>query len=375
MCSLGQPLIRGVPVLWVSAFPSGALAYAALIGLGVARHGDAVAVALASSVLLFGPPFLASVFAAAHRASIFLLVMTLWGAALFLILPVYFPGERREAVALGLTVLLGGPGRSGVAEALAERLPDEPSVAVAQLPSARPVTEGPPLPATPLGDHEIALPYDGEGRRLSVPVVFEQAGVQVETYMMLDTGATYTTLPSGVLAQLGRLPTESSPRLTLNTANGERSAQVVIVDRVWLGDLHLDGVAITSCEDCASTENAGLLGLNVAGGYNVTIDADRREVVFSARASFNRRLDVRPFAGLEGRFVRYPGGRVEMTLGLDNRADRGIGGGAVQVACGGQSWLVDLEPVASGASVELKRRLPTHTTCEPYEITLDSAWW
>lgn len=368
-------MIRGLPVLWISAFPSGLLSYAALIGLGVARHGDPVAVALASSVMLFGPPFLASAFAAAHRASIFLLTMTLWGLVLFFVLPVYFPGERREAITVGLTVLMGGPDRSGVAEALAERLPDEPMVAVAQLPAARPVQEGPPLPATPLGDHEIALPYDGEGRRLSVPVVFEQNGVQVETYMMLDTGATYTTLPSHVLEKLGRLPGAEAPTLTLNTANGERTAQVVIIDRVWLGDLHLDGVAITSCEDCASSENAGLLGLNVAGGYNVTIDADRREVVFAARQAFNRRLDVRPFAELEGRFVRYPGGRVEMKLGIDNRADRGIGGGAVQVACGGQSWLVDLDPVDKGESVELKRRLPSHPACEPYEITLESAWW
>ena len=77
---------------------------------------------------------------------------------------------------------------------------------------------------------------------------------------MLDTGATYTTLPSGVLLRLGRMPPTEAPRLTLNTANGERSAQVVLVDRVWLGDLHLDGVAVTSCEDCASSDNAGLLG-------------------------------------------------------------------------------------------------------------------
>ncbi|HMV66460.1 MAG TPA: retropepsin-like aspartic protease [Myxococcota bacterium] len=368
-------MIRGVPVLWASAFPSGAVAYAALIGLGVARHGEPVAVALASSVLLFGPPFLASVFAAAQRASIFLFAMTLWGCALFFVLPVYFPGERREAITVGLTVLLGGPNRAPIAEALAGRLPEEPTVAVAQLPAARPVVEEALPPGSPLGDHQIALPYDGEGRRLSVPVVFEHEGVQVETYMMLDTGATYTTLPSGVLLRLGRMPPTEAPRLTLNTANGERSAQVVLVDRVWLGDLHLDGVAVTSCEDCASSDNAGLLGLNVAGAYNVTIDADRREVVFSARASFNRRLDVRPFADLHAAFSRYPGGRVEMSLVVGNRADRGIGGGAVQVACGGQSWLVDLDPIAAGGTSELKRRLPSHAFCEPYEMTLDSAWW
>lgn len=64
-----------------------------------------------------------------------------------------------------------------------------------------------------------------------------------------------------------------------------------------------------------------------------------------------------------------------MSLVVGNRADRGIGGGAVQVACGGQSWLVDLDPIAAGGTSELKRRLPSHAFCEPYEMTLDSAWW
>ena len=97
--------------------------------------------------------------------------------------------------------------------------------------------------------------------------------------------------------------------------------------------------------------------------------------MFSSRSAFNRRLDVRPFADLQGRFVRFPGGRVEMTLGLTNEADRAIGGGAVQVSCGGASWLVDFDPVPAGTATELRRRLPHHDACDPYEITLDSAWW
>jgi hypothetical protein len=368
-------MIRFMPVLWVTAVPPGVLAYAALIGLGVGRHGHAFAVALASSTLLFAPPAMASFFAERNRAGIFLFTMTGWASLLLAVLPVYFPGERREAVAMGLTVLLGGADREAMAMAVADQLPDEPGVADAQLPVARAPVEAPPPPGQPLGDDEIALPYEGEGRRLSVPVVFQQGEKTHETFMMLDTGATYTTLPQEVLRDLGRMPGPDAPRLTLNTANGVREARVVLIDRVWLGDLELHGVAVTTCEDCASTENAGLLGLNVAGGFNVKIDADRREVVFSTRSSFNRHLDVRPFTDLDGRFIRYPGGRVEMVLGLNNRADRDIGGGAVRVACGGESWLVDLSTIAVGASAEVKRRLPQHVGCDPYEITLDSAWW
>ena len=62
-------------------------------------------------------------------------------------------------------------------------------------------------PPKPLQQDEIALPVEGEGRRLSIPVVFEHGERTVEVWMLLDTGATYTTLPMEVLDQLGlRVP-------------------------------------------------------------------------------------------------------------------------------------------------------------------------
>ena len=45
-------------------------------------------------------------------------------------------------------------------------------------------------------------------------MVFEHEDRSLEVYMMLDTGATYTTLPTSVLARLGALPSADDPVLT-----------------------------------------------------------------------------------------------------------------------------------------------------------------
>ncbi|MCB9665859.1 MAG: clan AA aspartic protease [Alphaproteobacteria bacterium] len=355
---------------------AGVMAWAAVLGLGVTRRGEPVVVALTATVLVFGPALAVGAAAAwEKRLSKMGGMMLAWSAFVFLLLPVYFPGERRDAVATGLAILLGSHEDDGMARSVADVLPDEPEIAVAQVPQARPVEVAPLPPAQPLDDHAIALPYEGEGRRLSVPVVFEHDGRTLETFMMLDTGATYTTLPSEVLARLGIFPSDRDPELTLNTANGPRTARVVLLDTVWLGDLYLDGVAITTCEDCASDDNAGLLGLNVTGGYNMTIDADRREVVFTARRSFNRRLDVRPFADLQARFQRYPGGRVEVEVDLDNRSARPVHQAAARVTCGEAEWMVDLGAIAPRQLTQVRRRLPRHDRCPSYQIALEEAVW
>lgn len=357
----------------LAALPT-ALLFAALIGLGIQRRGDATVVALTATLITLGPALALVLLGDTQRHARAAAVQLGWSALIFLCLPVYFPGERREAVAIGVGALMGSAG-GPAARMIASTLPDDPELSVAQNPMVRPVVAEAMPDAGPLEAHEIALPYEGEGRRLSVPVVFEHHGRSVETFMMLDTGATYTTLPPAVLAELDLLPGPDAPTLTLHTANGLREAQVVLSDRVWLGDLEVGGVAITTCDDCGAGDTVGLLGLNVVGGYNLTIDADRHEVIFSARAKHNRRLDVRPFTELGARYRRLPTGRVELTLDFRNRADRPVLSSVAKVSCGPHAWEVDLIPLDVGGSERFRRRLPPHEPCDGYQVGLASAWW
>ncbi|MEQ1503302.1 MAG: retropepsin-like aspartic protease, partial [Myxococcota bacterium] len=365
----------------VAAFAVSVIPFVAWIGLGVHRHASPLAITAAAVAVCYLPPFAVALVQSGgtalgrrrERPLVTAAVLAAWSATLFAVLPVYFPGERREAVATGLGLL--GLASDGLPQRLAATLPDEPAMATPEVAEAEVIPPTIPPPPAPLTEDQIALPYEGEGRRLSVPVIFGNAGHEVELEMMFDTGATYTTLSRRTLARLGVVPRDADPSIRLHTANGDRDAQLVLLDAVWLGDLKIDGIAIAVCDDCAGDDVAGLLGLNISGGFNVSIDADRREVVFTRRATFDRKLDVKPFTDLSATFTRYPGGRVEVTVKLDNLGRRDVRSVTASIRCGDEDWRVAVGPVASGELGTVNRKLPVHEGCEAYEIGMDAADW
>lgn len=346
---------------------------AAWIGLGVHRHAPPGAIVGAAALVVYGPALMVGAVAGGrHRMEVAAGALLGWTAVLFIVFPVYFPGERREAVATGVGLVAG----DRLAQWIVPKLPEEPTVADPEVAeAARAEVTALPPDQTPVGDDQIVLPYEGEGRRMSVPVSFGNAGRERELEMMFDTGATYTTLSTSDLERLGAAPTEQDPVIVLHTANGERQAKVVLVDHVWLGDLRIDGVAVAVCDDCGGPDVAGLLGLNVSGRFNLTIDADRREVVFTRRENEDRKLDIKPFVDLSATFTRFPGGRVEVTVRLANRASRMISSAVASVRCGRERWSVQLGPIEPSTRSEARRKLPEHDACDEYEISMASAGW
>jgi hypothetical protein len=149
----------------------------------------------------------------------------------------------------------------------------------------------------------------------------------------------------------------------------------VLLEELWLGDLRLEGVAIATCDACASGETVGLLGLNVAGGFNLTIDSDRGEVVFAARPSFDRHLDIKPFLDLDASFSRFPGGRVEVEVTALNHAARSVTSAVTGIRCGEDRFGVEAGPLAPAEEVVVRRRLPPHEGCDSYTLSLESASW
>lgn len=346
---------------------------ATLFGLGLHREASSLAVAAAATGLVLVPPLALAVAVKNHRVEVLGLAASLWSVAVFLALPIYFPGERADAMVTGLS--LGSSDIEPMARALAGAMPEEPRVAEPEAPVAETLVVQPiPEPKAPLLEHQIALPYEGDGRRLSVEIAVEHGGETRELQFLLDTGATYTTMPSELLAKMGIRPSEDDPVITLHTANGTREARIVLLDRVWLGDLPMDGVAVATCDPCAGEDTVGLLGLNVTGGFNLTIDADRREVVFSRRADYSRHLDVKPFVDVGATISRLPG-RVSVEARLDNRAHRPVTSAQASIHCREETWLVDLGEVGPGELGTASRRLPPHEPCERYQVGLHAASW
>ncbi|MBN2799490.1 MAG: retropepsin-like domain-containing protein [Deltaproteobacteria bacterium] len=285
-------------------------------------------------------------------------------AVLLLLPPAAVAIGRRRAVALF------GAALAGWSLVLAAALP-----LLLPPPLASTVLPQPMVTSALWGEHEIPLPYEGDGRRLTLPITFEHRGHQRETWMMLDTGATYTTLPRSALAALGIRLAPDAPTLTLHTANGEREARITLVDRVWIGDLPLDNVAIATCEDCAGDEVEGLLGLNVAGHFNLNIDADAREVLFSARADVDRLLDLRPFTEVSASVRRLGEDQGEAFVEVENRSDRAMGRVDVELSCGEAAWTVPVEAIPPGARGAAHRSLGHHTPCERYRVRPQGARW
>jgi len=366
-------------LLAVIAGTAGAVAFSAFLGLGMHRRGLPLVVVVVAMTLVAMPPLAVALVGPADRWRRFLAIQAVWALFLITLMPVYFPGERRDAVATGLAVLHLGPGWETVARRVADHLPLEPRFSEPEPEEAVAVPVVAVAPRAPLAADEIALPYDGQGRRLSVPVAFQHHGRTLELWMMLDTGATYTTLPGDLLAQLGLTPGADAPVLTLHTANGDRDAPFVVADTVWLGDLGLEGVAIAQCDACPSGDTSGLLGLNVTGGYNLTIDADRQEVVFSSREGHNHKLDVGPFITLSAQFSRFPGGRVEVEVTLRNDGPRTIDDAMAIITCTDRpddaGWGVPLQDVGPGDVGVVRHRLPEHGECQGYRVGLGSAHW
>jgi len=378
-----RPVSVAVLVLGLSI---GLLAFAQLVGLGVLREGPGWAIAVGAACLLVLPVAALSGFGK-HRIESLAGAALAWPIAVLVGLPVWFPGERTDALTTGLAHLAAPAGQSeaGAAagtwigefmgdESLAGRPPAELVEAVednvrlseAVVPERRRVENM----------DEIALPYEGSGRSLRIPVVFENDGVEQELSMLYDTGATYTTLTPAALADLGVDIPDDAPEITVNTAGGERAARIVLVDTVWLGGFPVDGVTLAVCEECGGDDEAGLLGLNVSGNFTITIDPGVRELVLEPLPQpRDRHLDITHWIDIGATATGWSDGRVEVEVQADSQVDRPVRDIDVSVECADKRFTAEVPSLAPGAHEEARISLPRGTNCETYTIRLAEAYW
>jgi predicted aspartyl protease len=366
----------------LSAVPLLTLAALALAGLAAVRHPEPVPAALATSLLLALPVLGFSALSSNRRAGL-LLGANLWPVLLLMGLPLYFPGERMDAIDTGLALFVGASGHelptrqrrewAGTIDGLLAQPAARPPS-----PKAQAVVEGPPPPSRLDEEAEqVALPYEGRGHSLLIPVELEGPdGRVVETEMLFDTGATYTTLDRHTLGLLGLRVPADAPRITFHTANGEATSSLVTLDRIWLGGFEVTGATVAVCDECtAGGAHAGLLGLNVSSRFLITLDTARREVILEPREQVRDQLDMRPWLDLSGRGVTWPDGRTEVTVSATNLADRALGRARVEVRCDGQRFELSMGPFAPRETLEAQASIPPPTDCDPFTIELATGAW
>ncbi len=363
------------------------VAMAAICGLGLLREAGAIPLVMGPMAVVLLPCLgLATLFNT--RPMGLALILWVWPILVLIGLPAYFPGERSEALTTGLGVVasLHSP-ESAVAAAdfgsnLATWLGPEPETVhePATPIQTEPEDPGPPpRPPESLKNDQVALPYEGEGRTLRIPVAFENGfGESIETWMLFDTGATFTTLDLQTLKALDIEVSPSAPQVTLHTANGERTAQLVLLEQVWLGGFPVKGVTVAVCEACASPETGvtGLLGNNVSGQFTVTLDPDRQEMVLEPRKdSADRHLDVSPWVDIDAKAHLWPDGRVEVEVEASNQGSRVVEEAHIGIRCAEDHFKATLNRIYPGDLRRSRVSLPRGTQCENYQVSLDAARW
>jgi predicted aspartyl protease len=365
----GSNRVRGgieratVTALALLAMPVMALAFAVVVG----------AVTLAALAIVVVPPLAPTGFVRhAARPAAFFATLFAWSLCVLCGFPLFFPGERGEAIGTGVAIV-GVPSFVESAVSAIER----------QLPTLGHARRPPPVArrqdAVSVGDaspRQIELATEPVGNALVVTVTFEgRLGKRVTLRMLLDTGASFTTLTRSALEQIGLPVDDASPVVKLGTAAGEVLAHLALVDRVLLNSTEIPAVTIAVCDACESHDVAGLLGLNVLGHFLVTLDGAHQRVLLERRpGAANRALDVSPWLKVRALATSWLDGRVEVDVTVTNDADRLIGDAEVAIRCD-TTFVAELHDVPARGTASTLVRLPRGVRCDDYTAPLERATW
>lgn len=374
-----RPLVSALGLL---SLPPVALALALLLGAGMMRQGAPLLVSVGAGLLVLLPALGIGVLFR-RRVLGFTLGLLVWPIAVVLGFPLYFPGERAEALVSGSTVLLMPLGLAmdpELAQTVDALLPAPDPVRT--IPPRAAVLEADPLPprstvgAQVENEDLVVLPYEGEGRTLAIQVGLEGPQERsLDRWLLFDTGATLTTLDRVTLAALGVEVRTDAPEVTVRTAAGERRTRLALLERVWIGGMEVDGVTVSVCDACADEETAGLLGLNVSGRFRVTVDTARHELVLEPRTdSEDRVVDVAPWMDIEATATRWPDGRIEVEVRAANRSHRTIEQATVGIRCE-DTWTAELRNIAPRGRATSVVSLPVGSDCDGYSVALEKARW
>lgn len=372
-------------------------ALCALLGIGLERNLPSQGALLGALLLTLLPMLgLASPIRRGPSPAVLGFAGWCWSALLLLALPMYFPGELSGSVHAGVSWVTAPAGEdvaTGFADSCASIVmfvvptdaapPTADELAVVDEEPREPRSE-PIKEAVPVGDinedggptGRVVLPYEGGGRSMRVPVTFQGSRGPVSHTMLFDTGATLTTLSRDALAGVGLGVPPDAPVVTLQTANGQVEAPLVLVEGVSLGAETVDWTTVALCDLCAEGGVTGLLGLNVTGLFQVALDHEEREIDMTLRSRVvDRFADVVHWVELDSTAKVWTDGRIEVEVTAENRARAGVEALSIEVACSSRSFAVDLDSVPANASRTTQVSLPRGTDCREYRVMLRQGRW
>ncbi len=139
-----------------------------------------------------------------------------------------------------------------------------------------------PVPFVSASSGETVLPYQHSNGAIIVDVMIND---QITRPFILDTGASYTIISPQIADALFLKPTSRQENVTLQTANGQINAPLVILQSVRLGSLKTSNVTAAIHEFDETSTVYGLLGLSFLNRFQVTVDAEHRQIILKAAGS------------------------------------------------------------------------------------------
>ena len=368
---------------------------ATLTGLGLERNLNPIASVFGAGLLTILPILGLKTLLPAQPWA---LPVSSWTLSLLLLasLPLYFPGQRVQATSKGVTQLtffLGDHASLALGEAGGELMKwvgGETEKRYRPPLSSKTVAE--PKPIEPLGQSRaliaietpqvastsepIILRYDGDDRSLRIHLDVDGPTFSELYTVILDTGATYSTLSAEALENIGVHIAPDAPWVELQTAGGLIEAPLALVDAIWLGEFPVEWVTVAICEACSHPPVEGLLGLNVLQRFRVSIDHEDQEIELHPRPNdSNRRLDIGHWLKITGRITRSSDGNVELELRGRNRARQAIRSAVININCTGSGFAVELGEIPANGDAYTRIDLPQDTDCEKHTLSLSRAHW
>jgi clan AA aspartic protease (TIGR02281 family) len=115
------------------------------------------------------------------------------------------------------------------------------------------------------------------GSSVIVPVVLNRS---VKTYMIMDTGSSFTAVTPAVAKRLGlRL----GSRVSVLTANGTIVVPLARLDSLKVGNAEVHGLLVTVQNFSPDPRVDGLLGLNFLTRFHTSIDSQRHALTLAPR--------------------------------------------------------------------------------------------
>jgi len=204
-------------------------------------------------------------------------------------------GRAREAVALGARAVQALPLRADLRITYAQTLLKAGNHSLARSEALEALRLDPtkqsffdrmnfknPNRSTRTTSRTVVIPFDPSQKQIRTRGSVGSQDIQ----LIVDTGASYTTVPRQVAQNLGLLGKAVKARV--QTANGPVDTLRVVLPSLTIdGQIHLENVPAVILDLDGSLHNSGLLGLDVLQKLNMRIDSEKSRLIL--RQSHNRR--------------------------------------------------------------------------------------